>query len=194
MFATRISRKALSIVAITLLATGTAVAAAGGALPMFVDDGTEEVVDNGDADAAVVEDVGAEPESAEDGASVTPRVVDVVENNNGDIDHHGKCTAWTNGAAKDAANPSFAELQVAADAAGLTVDEYCAAFLANDESDDKAKDDSDDKAKDKDKAKDDSDDEADDRVNGKADDESDGSQGSSGNGNSGNGNSGGMGK
>ena len=82
-------------------------------------------------------------------------------NTNGDVDHHGKCTAWTSGASKSATNPAFAELQVSADAAGLTIDEYCATVLGTTDGDD--------------------DDDADDGDHG---------DGNSGNGNSGNGNSG----
>ena len=143
MFATRITRKALSIVAITLLAAGTAAAAASGALPMFVEDSTE-VVDDANTSVTDAPDVGDSDnssESADDGAVVPPSVVSVVVNKNGEVDRHGKCTAWTHGAAKDATNPSFAELQVAADDAGLTIDEYCAAFLSSDHSDEVSDDD-----------------------------------------------------
>ena len=44
MFSTRITRKAMSIFAITLLAAGTAAAAAGGALPMFEEEEATEIV------------------------------------------------------------------------------------------------------------------------------------------------------
>ena len=185
MFATRITRKAFTIVAITLLAAGTAAAAAGGALPMFVDEEPAVIVDNGGSgklDAA--EDVNdpTESEDSTDVETTMPPTSDaVVENNIGGVDVHGKCTAWTSGATKDATNPSFAELQVAADAAGVTIDEYCATFVATaDDSDDE----SDDTEESADDAKQSDDDES-------ADDDrkSDDHKGNSGNGNSGNGNS-----
>ena len=191
MFATRITRKAMSIFAITLLAAGTAAAAAGGALPMFEEDATEVVVDNDD-ETIVVEDGTHKSDDDQPGADSDDETSDSipearVENHNGDVDHHGKCTAWTNGSAKSATSPAFAELQTAADEAAVSIDEYCATLLGTPGDDDSADDDSaDDDESDDDASDDDAsdDDESDENGNGNS------GNGNSGNGNSGNGNSG----
>lgn len=68
---------------------------------------------------------------------------------------YGLCTAWSNGHEKNMQNPAFGALQAAADAAGQTVEEYCAAVLdakdatrghddADDDADDEAVDEGDD--------------------------------------------------
>ena len=78
MFATRITRKALTIVAITLLAAGTAAAAAGGALPMFEDD--PQVVVHDEVDTKVIDDFDqSNDQSNDDSPPVTqPRTVATV--------------------------------------------------------------------------------------------------------------------
>jgi hypothetical protein len=55
---------------------------------------------------------------------------DDVSDGSHDDDHFGLCTAWTNGGAKDPTNPAFSELQVAAVALGVSIDEYCATTIA----------------------------------------------------------------
>jgi hypothetical protein len=178
MTSTRMTRRALSIVAITLLAAGTAAAAAGGALPMFEDDSNELVLEGGDTS---VLDEGSDTTVADDESSDSS--VPERENHNGSVDHFGKCTAWTHGSAKDATNPSRVELQVAADAAGLSIDDYCATVLAakgaEDESDDDEADD---------ESKDEADDESDDDADHESDDESEDESGDDSGGNSGHGN------
>ena len=178
MTSTRITRRALSIVAITLLAAGTAAAAAGGALPMFEGASDEVVVDS--TEGTVVED-GSGTTEGDDG--VTDSTVD-PENHNGSVDHFGKCMAWTHGSAKDATNPSRVELQVAADAAGLSIDDYCATVLAAGAGDDATSDDE--------SADDESSDSADTESEDKSDDEQGDGSGQDNGGNSGhdNGNSG----
>lgn len=184
MFSTRITRKALSIFAITLLAAGTAAAAAGGALPVFDGVAKEVVVESGDhTDVNVADgpDAADNDQPTNEDASPEGIVPAVVENQNGVVDHHGKCTAWTNGSAKNASNPSFAELQVAADAVELTIDEYCATVLGTPTAGDEPTSD------------DESDDSADDHKSGKGHGNSKSGNGESGKGESGKGNGNGTG-
>ena len=191
MFSTRVTRKALSIFAITLLAAGTAAAAAGGALPMFEEESNEVVVDNGnDDDTNVVEDDTHKSDDDQPGANAddeSPKSIPEarVENHNGDVDHHGKCTAWTNGSAKSATSPAFAELQTAADGAAVSIDEYCATVLGT--TDDKGESDNDESDNDESDNDESDNDESD---NDESDNDESGGSGNSGNGNSGNGNSG----
>lgn len=144
MFATRITRKAMTIVAITLLAAGTAAAAAGGALPMFEKDDTNVVVHE-PVEAQVIDDFSHQSDnqqSSDDSKPVTQAatviaVLNADEASSNTADFFGKCTAWGNGAAKDATNPAFADLQAAADASTLTIDEFCATVEKPGNSDDK---------------------------------------------------------
>ena len=183
MIATRITRRAATIVAVTLLAAGTAAAAALPAISdadaptdvAFVPTSTivestpteaSEVVVTATATADVVTDgdatgdVAALP-VAEPGATVhDPKTAN----------HFGKCTAWTHGAEKKLTNPAFAKLQTAADADGtVSVDEYCAATIAAHEAE--HGDEADVKADEADEAA--GADEVDDEVNDEADDEAD---------------------
>jgi len=134
-FATRVTRKALTIVAITMLAAGTAAAAAAaaGVLPVFYEDMPTAVVDN----VPTIDDfihpsntAPSAPSTVDDrmpGEAPTIVVeVEPVDN----PDFHGKCTSWMYVSAAEAINPSFAPLFAAADAAVLTIDEYCTTVLA----------------------------------------------------------------
>ena len=97
MFATRITRKAMTIFAITLLAAGTA-AAAGGALPMFEEEPTEAVVESpndvvvedADTDTGADTDTDADEQTGDVEAAPAGSVPTLVANNHGDVDHYGK--------------------------------------------------------------------------------------------------------
>ena len=140
MIATRITRRAATIVAITLLAAGTAAAGAGGGLPSAFNAPDSEVV--GDptttgAESTTTAETTPTLEVEDEGESDVLLIVVTDElpssttlHDPETADHYGKCTAWTNGAEKKITNPSFAELQVAADEGAVSVDEYCAATLA----------------------------------------------------------------
>lgn len=142
MIATRITRRAAAIVAVTLLAAGTAAAAAGGALPAafsaqdteLVEDiptTVEEPTTTAETSTTIGNDDGVVNEDDVDVAPVLPLDESTTTLHDPETaDHFGKCTAWTNGTAKKITNPAFAELQVAADAGTVSVDEYCEATLA----------------------------------------------------------------
>lgn len=181
MIATRITRRAAAIVAVTLLAAGTAAAAAGGALPSafsaqdaeLVEDiptTAEEPTTTAETTTTIGEDDGVVIEDDVDVAPVLPLDESTTTLHDPETaDHFGKCTAWTNGTAKKITNPSFAELQVAADAGTVSVDEYCEATLAAkaaEKADRKA-----DKESDGDEA--DDDDEADEADDDESDDDDD---------------------
>ena len=158
MFATRITRRAATMVAVTLLAAGTAAAAAGGVLPTpfsgtshtetigtvlgsdtsltgdTTDTGVDSTgVDGTETDGTETDGTGVDTTGV-DSTSVDSTVTDGTEVSDGRGNGHefkGLCTAWTNGAAKSADNPSFSRLKTAADAAGQTIDEFCVTVLAN---------------------------------------------------------------
>lgn len=131
-FATRVTRKALTVVAITLLAAGTAAAAAGGTLPMLKEAAAAVVGGNGNV---LVVDGGNYPShtgqtavdrSAREGSPapvVEPEVT--VE----PTDYYSQCAVWMNGAAANATSASFAALLSVSEAAALTIDEYCNTVL-----------------------------------------------------------------
>ncbi|CAN5657490.1 hypothetical protein BH10ACT2_BH10ACT2_03140 [soil metagenome] len=126
-FATRVTRKALTVVAITMLAAGTAAAASGGALPIFKD-ATASVVDHANnvlvGEGSQRSDTGPKTldrSTREDSPAPLVEPAATAE----PTDPHSQCVVWTNSAATGATSASFAELLAAADAAALTIDEYC---------------------------------------------------------------------
>ena len=126
MRATRITRRATAMVAITLLAAGTAAAAAGGAL--------DSLPGPFHKDSAEVK-----PETTEDSVDDTDATDDTTDGITLDSptfapELHGLCEAWTNGATKDATDPAFTTLADAAAVAGQTIDEFCVVVQAAHES------------------------------------------------------------
>jgi hypothetical protein len=145
LFATRITRKALTIVAITMLAAGTAAAAAGGALPMFQKDDANAIVHE-DVDSNVIVDLGDHADNEQSGDQsppvTQPATDDTVVVDEGAfvmIDFFGKCMAWTNGSAQDATSSSFDDLRAAANEASLTIDGFCGTIVTPSISDDEDK-------------------------------------------------------
>ena len=150
MIATRITRRAATIVAVTLLAAGTA-AAASGALPAFSDtdppadvafvpastvvestttEASEVVVTTTTAETTATSDVETDGDATDDVAELPVAEPDATVHDPKNANNFGKCTAWTHGAKKKLTNPAFAELQTAADDGTVSVDEYCAATIA----------------------------------------------------------------
>lgn len=134
MRATRITRRATAMVAITLLAAGTAAAAAGGAL--------DSLPGPFHKDSAEVK-----PETTEDSVDDTDATDDTTDGITLDSptfapELHGLCEAWTNGATKDATDPAFTTLADAAAAAGQTIDEFCVVVQAAHESESEDEDES----------------------------------------------------
>ena len=124
MFAGRITRRATAMVAITLLAAGTAAAAAGGALthipsPFSGSHHAAEVlgIDTTTSDVSTSID----PSTTTDGTDHSAEGPDAA-----DEAAFGLCQAWTNGGDKKADNPAFSALDDAATANTESVDEYCA--------------------------------------------------------------------
>jgi len=150
MFSARTPRRVAAIVAVTLLAAGTA-AASGGA---FSSSGssrirTEDVVvldgstttDAPAVDTTTTTTTTATEASAEDTTTTATATAAATKTGGGEREDshlYGKCTAFTHGSAKNLENPAFSELQDEADAAGISVDEYCAMTIAAHKVDDGA--------------------------------------------------------
>ena len=100
---------------------------------MFEEDDTEVIVhDNVNSD--LVDDFDQSDDTQTDDADspsvAPPPFVGVSVDEQADVvDLYGNCLTWTNGAVKEATNQSFDELQEAADAVSLTVDEYCSTLV-----------------------------------------------------------------
>ena len=156
MFSTRIPKRAAAIVAATVLIAGTAAAAAGGASP-FGSAGRPEFVElpiPGDETSTTETTVEAETTTTLEGeTTTTAESGDTSTTESGDTStteaaatestypgrDYGHCTAWGVGAPKSTDIPGFRSLGESAEAAGLTVEEYCALVLAahdGDEADD----------------------------------------------------------
>ena len=156
MIATRITRRAATIVAVTLLAAGTAAAAASGALPATSDadapadvafvpastvvestttEASEVIVTTtaevtATAKVTATSDVETDGDETGDVATLPVAEPGATVHDPKTANNFGKCTAWTHGAEKKLTNPAFAELQTAADDGTVSVDEYCAATIA----------------------------------------------------------------
>lgn len=163
MFSTRIPKRAAVIVAATVLMAGTAAAAAGGVLPppfAGTVPGRPAFVEPlpGDDTSTTETTIESETSTTESGDTTTTESGDTTTTESGDTTtteaaatestypgrDFGHCTAWGVGATKSTAVPGFRSLGESAEAAGLTVEEYCELVLAAHEGDDDADDVSDD--------------------------------------------------
>ncbi len=166
MFATRLTRRAATMVAITLLAAGTAAASAGGALPSPFsagessfgaprpeDEDTTTTEAGGDTTTT---EAGGEATTTTEGGDATSTTETSMPEPSTTLDPEaplvpsdvldemqaanpslfGKCTAWTNGAPKNPEVPGFVELQVAADEVGISIDDFCDELLGAHDGDD----------------------------------------------------------
>lgn len=155
MFSTRIPKRAAVIVAATVLIAGTAAAAAGGAspfgsagrgeivaLPLPGDETstTPETTIEGDTTTTTTE--GDTTTTAESGDTSTTESGDTSTTEAATTEStypgrdYGHCTAWGVGAPKSTDIPGFRSLGESAEAAGLTVEEYCELVLAAHDGDD----------------------------------------------------------
>lgn len=139
---TRITRRAAVAVVATLLTAGTAAAAAGGVLPSPFEGTSDAVVDSSSTEASTtaaattVESATTEASTTADPGAVQAPIVDGSSTTDDQVGPDatgpaafGLCTAWTHGAPKHTDNPAFGALQRAADAAGQSIDDYCATVL-----------------------------------------------------------------
>ncbi|MEN9646157.1 MAG: hypothetical protein RL238_2826 [Actinomycetota bacterium] len=152
MFSTRIPKRAAVIVAATVLMAGTAAAAAGGASP-FAGASRPEILDlpiPGDETSTTETTVEGETTttagdtttSTDDSTTTTTESSDTSTTEAAATEStypgrdFGHCTAWGVGAPKSTDIPGFRSLGESAEAAGLTVEEYCELVLAAHDGDD----------------------------------------------------------
>ncbi len=162
MFSTRIPKRAAIITAVTVLAAGTAAAAAAGAVPSF---GNGSVAEDGPVTTIEGETTTADPTTTVDGSTTTTDgSTTTTEASTTSTEattetsvalypgrDFGLCTAWTHGAPKKITNPAFSYLvdQAMADAGDAApasdapeadvraaVDGYCDKVIADKKGDD----------------------------------------------------------